>query len=243
MKHLLIAGRAGAGKTTLIKELAQRLRGCPVDGFYTEELREDGQRLGFWLSSLDGRQALLAHRHSDSPHRVGVYRVNVPVLDDMAVTIMRRAIRESLILFIDEIGKMELLSHPFQQTLEEALDRGPRIVGTVGVQHFPFLDTLKRRRDVELVPLSLNTWKPILEELTARLTALCDEDEHVRALQREADRICELIVSDDVPEIDIEIQQVKLRETMARWFPDKQMLYQLLYESRFKRLWQQFRQG
>ena len=32
------------------------------------------------------------------------------------------------------------------------------------------------------------------------------------------------------------------REAVTRSFPDKQALYQLLYESRFRRLWQQFRQ-
>src|SRR3989338_7282542 len=72
-------------------------------------------------------------------------------------------------------------------------------------------------------------------------SALCAEAETVRALQRQADRICELIVSGDVPLIDIEIQQAALREAAARAFPDKQALYQLLYESRFRRLWQQFR--
>ena len=81
------------------------------------------------------------------------------------------------------------------------------------------------------------------EELTARLIALCAEDEAVRALQRQADRICEMIVSGDAAPIDIEIQQSALREAVARTFPDKQGLYQLIYESRFRRLWQQFRHG
>jgi len=75
------------------------------------------------------------------------------------------------------------------------------------------------------------------------LAALCQEDEHLQLVQREADRICELIVASDVPPIDIEIQQAKLREMVARLFPDKQGVYQLLYESRFRRLWQQFRGG
>jgi hypothetical protein len=72
---------------------------------------------------------------------------------------------------------------------------------------------------------------------------LCDEDEHVRELSRQADRICEMIVSEDASAIDIEIQQAKLREAVARLFPDKMNLFHLLYESRFRRLWQQFREG
>jgi hypothetical protein len=63
----------------------------------------------------------------------------------------------------------------------------------------------------------------------------------VRSLQRQAERICELIVGGDVPLVDIEIQQEALRAAVARAFPEKQALYDLLYESRFRRLWQQFR--
>lgn len=242
MKHVLIIGRPGVGKTTLVKQLAQSLRSGPIDGFYTEELREDGERLGFWLSTLDGRQVLLAHRKMDSPYRVGAYKVNTSVLDDVAVSVIRRAMRQALILFVDEIGKMELCSKAFQQALEEAIIRGPRVVATGGIGHLPFLETLKRRRDVELIPLTQTNRKALLEELTVRFEALCDEDERVRSLQRQADRICEMIVSGELEEIDLEIQQAKLRDVVARWFPDKQGLYQLLYESRFRRLWQQFRQ-
>ena len=41
MKHLLIVGRSGIGKTTLMRRLTQALRKFPIDGFLTEESRED----------------------------------------------------------------------------------------------------------------------------------------------------------------------------------------------------------
>ena len=241
MKHVLIVGRPGIGKTLLMKRLAQELRGRPIDGFLTEELREQGERLGFWLSSLDGRQVLLAHKQMDSSHRVGDYKVNVAVLDDVGVSILQRARRQALVLFLDEIGAMELCSQAFQQAVAEALDHGPHIVATGGLHGPPFLDAVKRRKDVEIIPLSEANGSAVYEELLARLQALCDEDEQVRQLQRQADRICELIVSGETPGIDIEIQQEQLRDMVGRMFPDKQALYGLLFESRFRRLRQQFR--
>jgi len=236
-------GRPGIGKTTLMKHLASELRQRPIDGFLTEELREQESRVGFWLSPLDGRQVLLAHRRLETGVRVGPYKVNVEVLEQVAVPVIRRAMQRALLLFLDELGKMELCSGPFAQAVQEAFDRGPSVVATGSPSPIPFLDALKRRKDVELIPLSLSNRAAVEEELTGRLSALCDEDEAVQTLQRQADRICELIVSTDCPQIDIEIQQAALREAVARTFPDKQDLYYLIYESRFRRLWQQFRPG
>lgn len=243
MKHLLILGRPGVGKSTLMKRLTQSLRHRQIDGFVTEELREAGQRMGFWLSVLDGRQVLLAHRRMASGVRVGPYRVNVEVLDQVAVPVILRGMQHALILFVDELGAMELTSRRLTTAVEEAFDRGPSIVATASIQPLPFLDALKRRKDVELIVLSTSNREVVCEELMARLNALCDEDEAVRALQREADRICGMIVSGDIPQIDIEIQQAALRDRVAHTFPDQQALYQLLFESRFRRLWQQFRHG
>ena len=93
MKHLLIVGRPGIGKTTLLKQLVQSLRGGPIDGFLTEELREAEERVGFWLSPLDGRQVLLAHRRLEQGVRVGPYKVNVEVLEQVAVPVIRRAVK------------------------------------------------------------------------------------------------------------------------------------------------------
>ena len=240
MKHLLIVGRPGVGKTTLMKRLAQSLRGALVDGFLTEELREGEERMGFWLSPLDGRQVLLAHRRIESAARVGPYKVNVPVLDDVAVGVLRRARTKAPLLFLDELGRMEFCSAAFAKAVQEAFDRGPSIVATAGVSPIPFVTALKRRKDVELIPLTPTNRAAVGEELEARLKLFCAEDEAVQALQRQADRICAMIVSGDAPLIDIDIQQAALREAVAKTCPEQPALYHLIYESRFRRLWQQF---
>ena len=62
-----------------------------------------------------------------------------------------------------------------------------------------------------------------------------------RRLQRRADRLCFLIVATDIPEREVNIERLFLRTEAARLFPEKLSLYDMLYESRFRRLWQQFR--
>src|SRR5579885_397610 len=78
---LVLTGRPGVGKTTLIRRLADAL-GSRAGGFYTEEIRQGGRRVGFRLVTLDGEQAVLAHvGWRDRPHRVGRYGVDIAVVD------------------------------------------------------------------------------------------------------------------------------------------------------------------
>ena len=66
--------------------------------------------------------------------------------------------------------------------------------------------------------------------------------ERMRQLQRMADRVCVLILSSDLPAIDIEIEKDKVRERCLELYPDGEQLYDMIYESRFDRLWEQFRE-
>lgn len=68
-----------------------------------------------------------------------------------------------------------------------------------------------------------------------------EEDLKIGELQRLANRVCFLIVSTDYPEVDIEIEKEKVKKRCRDLFPDKMELYEIIYESRFKRLWEQFR--
>jgi hypothetical protein len=61
-------------------------------------------------------------------------------------------------------------------------------------------------------------------------------------LQRQADRVCVLILSSDLPAIDIQIEKNKVRERCLELYPDREELYEMIYESRFQRLWEQFRE-
>ena len=65
--------------------------------------------------------------------------------------------------------------------------------------------------------------------------------EKMAELQRAADRICSLILYTDYPEVDVLIERAKLRERCEELFPDRVELFDMIYESRFDRLWEQFR--
>ena len=51
-KAILLTGRPGCGKTTLIQRVLMMYEG-PADGFYEREIREGGVRLGFETATQD----------------------------------------------------------------------------------------------------------------------------------------------------------------------------------------------
>ncbi len=72
------------------------------------------------------------------------------------------------------------------------------------------------------------------------------EDERrskMREIQRLADHVCVLILSSDLPAVDIEIEKNKVRERCLELYPDREEMYDMIYESRFLRLWEQFREA
>ena len=69
------------------------------------------------------------------------------------------------------------------------------------------------------------------------------EREKAREIQQNAQDICRMILDEQCPEVDIEIAKEKLEEKVAKFFPDKMEVYRMIYEARFKRLWDQFRSG
>ena len=62
-----------------------------------------------------------------------------------------------------------------------------------------------------------------------------------RNFQRRIDRLCFLIVASNCTEREIDIERLHLRVQAHRLFPAKMPLYDLIYESRFRRLREQFR--
>lgn len=68
-----------------------------------------------------------------------------------------------------------------------------------------------------------------------------DERKKAKEIQRDAQIICQMILSESCPDVDIEIAKQNLRDKVSRLFPDKIRTYEMIYEARFKRLWDQFR--
>ena len=155
-KHILVTGLPGVGKTTLIRKVLMELPPAfPMAGFFTGELREGGHRVGFEIETLDGRKGVLSHVRFKSPCRVGRYGVDIGGFERLVLPLLRAG--EAGLYVIDEIGKMECFSSPFIQTVTARLDAGPPVFGSVALKGSGFIESIKARRDVTLVEVTVGT--------------------------------------------------------------------------------------
>ena len=70
---------------------------------------------------------------------------------------------------------------------------------------------------------------------------LLEEEWRLRRLQALVREVSLLILDTDMASIDIDIARREARQEALELFPDKEELYDMIYESRFDRLMDQFR--
>ena len=141
---LILTGRPGIGKTTIIKALIEQLADR-VGGFYTEEILGPGGRKGFRLITLEDRRRsyVIAHMEVKSRSKVGRYGVRVDVIDQVGALVIRSAVDTHPIVIIDEIGKMELFSSPFQSAVLKAISSPKIVIATAMQEEHPWVAAVK----------------------------------------------------------------------------------------------------
>lgn len=172
VKNLLLTGRPGVGKTTLIVRLLQGLEGVAASGFYTQEIRLAGQRLGFRAVTLAGKEAVLAHSDSPSTLRVSRYGVELTAFEEHIVPSIDPALTPAELLVVDEIGRMECYSARFREAAAGALDSEKVVLATIARYGEGFIGEVRRRADVELVEVTYANRDVLVAVLLGRLKAL-----------------------------------------------------------------------
>jgi len=151
---VLLTGNPGVGKTTIIMEAIKDLKN--VGGFYTKELREGGERVGFEVITLiTGKRGILAHKNFDSKYRVGKYGVNVETFEKIMWEELNTALLNKVpLIVIDEIGRMELFSKKFMKIVEDVLKKDVKVLGVIQKRRNPFLDRIRNMKEVEILEVT-----------------------------------------------------------------------------------------
>jgi nucleoside-triphosphatase len=163
----LVTGEPGIGKTTLIRQVVSTMR-LRAAGFYTEDLRAAGVREGFRIVTLDGEIALLASSGLPGAVTGSKYGVDLLELERVGVAALQRAKQRGHVMVVDEIGRMQLYSRPFRQTIFDALRSGHPLLGTVMSGRNPYAERIRTHKSVELLTLTEENRMEILSLLRDR---------------------------------------------------------------------------
>ncbi len=149
-KKILLTGPPRIGKTTAIKKIAEIIKEKnSIKGFYTEEIREKGKRVGFKIVGFHGEEDVFAHVSIRSKYKVGKYGVDISVLDRM-VDSMYPLSKEDIVI-IDEIGKMECFSERFRKAVLSVLKEKNPFIGTIALKGNAFIEKIKKLPGIKII--------------------------------------------------------------------------------------------
>lgn len=168
IEHILLTGDPKSGKSTLLRRVLEQLK-INKHGFLTEEITVAGIRNGFKMIASNDQRALLATTHLPTNLPVSRYFVQLHNLDQIVTSLL--PLPESGILYIDEIGQMQLYSKDFIELAKQFLDSNLSLIGTVSsIYNHPFIDEIKKRSDVEIITVTPENRDQLVEELVTRLS-------------------------------------------------------------------------
>jgi nucleoside-triphosphatase len=136
----------------VIKKVVELFPGRAA-GFYTREVRERGERVGFEIVTLDGKKAWLSHVDFPGPHRVGKYGVSLENLHRVALPALEGAPDIDLVV-VDEIGKMECLSAEFVAAMERLCTAPTPLIATVAEKGGGLMARIKEKPGVTLITVT-----------------------------------------------------------------------------------------
>ncbi len=165
VKNILLTGKPKSGKTTLLRKIIAQIPNKV--GFVTNEIRKDDVRVGFEIETYSGERTVLAHIDFDKSHSVNKYGLN---LDNLNKILPSVANFKDEILYLDEIGQMELQSQDFVLLAKKYLDAENICLTTLtSVYEDDFTKEVRERDNVIIYEITEENREKIYEEILCML--------------------------------------------------------------------------
>lgn len=148
MNNIFLTGEKQIGKSTIINRIIQDFSG-KICGFKT--LLEKNEHRQFYFYSLNSNfridEKVYICKKSSNNKLEGISES----FDKTGVEILRDCINSSQnIIIMDELGTFENDAYKFHEAVYECLNSKYPVVGVIKDKSSLFLDTIKKRKDVEV---------------------------------------------------------------------------------------------
>ena len=161
-KHLLITGKIGSGKSTLISKILIGLN-QPVYGFITKKEKPD----------FSGNSYVYIHdpnqpRKYTKENCVGICTINgsigFPEIFDHHAVLLNDIPEDSLVV-MDELGVMESEAFLFCKTVLSVLDGNFHVIASVKPKNTPFLNAIQNHPNAKLYSIDTKNRNSLYEEI------------------------------------------------------------------------------
>jgi nucleoside-triphosphatase THEP1 len=138
------------GKSTLLQKV---IMDYPDKvGFVTREIKVDGQRVGFEIVNHSNESTVFASTTLTTDVQVSKYFADIPALEHIIPSVTHFSSND--VLYLDEIGQMQLHSKAFQELTTTYLNSPNMCIATLSkIYSDSFTEHTKKRNDIILVEL------------------------------------------------------------------------------------------
>ena len=162
--NYLLIGQPRCGKSTLLERIVAEIP--QKQGFLTKEVLRGGKRIGFSVVSNGNPICTLAHVDFITDFEVSKYYVDVQGFEWVLNEPLFFQYTPEQVLYLDEIGQMQLFSPTFKKLVRNYLDAPNLFLGTLSaVYHNNFTKALRKRSDVTILEVTPGNREDMYHEL------------------------------------------------------------------------------
>jgi len=150
IKNIFITGSIQIGKSTVINTVLKKMGTIKIAGFKTTPIFENTIRKGFALESFEGQKQIFAHTDLKSSLKFDVYNYDVSVFEKFGTLLLEKALKDSELIVLDEIGIMEKKTNRFKENIIKCLEAPQPVLGAFQKRAEWFSDILNKRGDTKI---------------------------------------------------------------------------------------------
>ena len=166
MKHILILGDRGAGKSTLIRRLL-KLTSLPLFGFFTKKEDTFPYSVYLWPAYAPENKVVAV------TFRCTSHNVNLKAFNELGAQSISRAEGNRGLIVMDELGFLESKASVFTESVLKALDGDIPILAAVkNRSEVPFLEAVLKHPKAQVFIITSENREDLYKELAPVVSGL-----------------------------------------------------------------------
>jgi len=165
IKNIFITGAIHIGKSTILNKVIDSLPNLKVGGFRTLPIYGENKKKGFTFESLEGTRKTFAHVDLNAENQFDIYQFDYEVFEKIGIFSLKKALVESDLVLMDEIGMMEQSAAKFNKMIIRCLNSSKMVFGAFQQRATWFAEILQDRGDTNIFVITAANRNFIAEQI------------------------------------------------------------------------------